>query len=60
MSGLSFDEATTLERAIIVTRRLEAEHPTPIAKAHASDAAYALEKLSEICLPESYRVEVRQ
>jgi hypothetical protein len=56
---MSFDEANTLERAILVTRRLELEHPAPTAKGHASDAAYALEKLSEICLPESFRTQKR-
>jgi hypothetical protein len=55
-STLAFDEVTSLERALLVARRLEREHQSPIAKGRASDVAYSIEMLCELLLPHSHRV----
>lgn len=59
-SSLTFDEAVTLEKMLLIARRIEQEHETPLAKGHASDVAYGIERLCEICLPNSYRTNKRK
>ena len=57
---LSLDESTTLERAIVLFRKLECQAGSPRVKGLASDAAWASEYLADYLLPDSIRSQIRR